>query len=457
MKERAEACENMIIGRDCSPIPVSSRADEDWLRKLVAAAKPADTLLHLGNRSDEPDDEPIASFDGASGTWWAGRYVGEVRFEGRTLRLEPRFGMPSLMRWLTTIWGVRLIDSKGSFEQQQIWLWFVIARLWAGQLIAAAKHGLPYRRVETTHVGRALRGRLLVRETAQIRRLGDDRLASMTRERVVDPVIGGILLAAFERLRESLGSRGQGNYWLPDRGKILIDDLKRAIGPSAAAFTGVRPTIRYSPITENFRPVVSLSLSILANRPRAAAGTGESKAFGVLLDMAEIWELYVAQLLQIGLAGLRVSHTGRSTEHFRWLLSSATNDEKIGSLRPDIIIQDFQERCLGIADAKYKTTRINSVNQTGVAREDLYQLAAYLSGFGSPDSRLDAFLIYPEDGNGQVSRRLSSKNPWRVSSEPERNLWFISAGVDCTDVTTLSAGELLVTNLIQAAIAGRQN
>src|SRR6266536_162942 len=118
------------------------------------------------------NEEPIASFDTTTGTWWAGRYIGEVQFEGRTLRLEPRFGMPALMRWLTAIWGVRLVDSKGRYEQQRIWLWLVIAHLWAGRLIAAAKHGLPFRRVETVHYGRALRGRLLPWETALVRAVG---------------------------------------------------------------------------------------------------------------------------------------------------------------------------------------------------------------------------------------------------------------------------------------------
>jgi 5-methylcytosine-specific restriction enzyme subunit McrC len=455
--ERTEDSTTSIVAKDCSPIPISSREDDEWLRKLVATAKAPDVLLHLGHKSDEPDDEPIASLEAASGIWWAGRYVGEVQFEGRTLRLEPRFGMPSLMRWLTTIWGVRLLDSKGRYEQQRIWLWLVIAHLWAGQLVAAAKHGLPYRRVETSHYGRALRGRLLARETALGLRRGDDRLASMTRARVVDPVIGGILLAAFDRLRGALGSRGERNYWLSDRGKTLVDDLQAALG-RRPDFAREHSSIRYSPITENYRPVVDLSLSILAHRPRTASAGGESKAFGVLLDMAEIWELYVAKLLQIGLPGFRVSHTGRTTEHFRWLLSSAINGDKFGSLRPDIVIQDHHERCLAIADAKYKTTRINALNRTGIVREDLYQLTAYLSGFGNPGPRLDGFLIYPEDESGQVTQRLSPGNPWRVSSVPERNLWFISAGcAGYAEVMALSASEELVTHLVQSAIAGATN
>jgi 5-methylcytosine-specific restriction enzyme subunit McrC len=455
--EDADDAESPVVAKDCSPIRIMSREDDDWLRALVAEAKPADILLHFGQGSAEPDDEPVASFDAVSGVWWAGRYVGEVQFEGRTLRVEPRFGMPSLMRWLTTIWGVRLVDSKGRYEQQRIWLWLVIAHLWAGRLVAAAKHGLPYRRIETTHHGSALRGRLLARETALGLKRGDDRLASMTRVRVVDPVIGGILLAAFDRLRRALGARGERNYWLPERGRTLVDDLQGAL-VARADFVGDHSAIRYSPITENYRPVVELSLSIIAHRPRMASAGGESRAFGVMLDMAEIWELYVAKLLQIGLPGFRVSHTGRSTEHFQWLLSSVINGDKFGSLRPDIVIQDHHERCLAVADAKYKSTRINALNRTGIVREDLYQLAAYLSGFGLPSSRLDGFLIYPEDESGQVVQRLLPSNPWKVSSVPERHLWFISANcADHADSTAVSAGEELVTHLVQSAIGGTTN
>lgn len=455
MSTQADSGATVIAARDCSPIRLITRDDDEWFRRLVAAARPADMLLRLGRQGDEPDEEPVASFDGATGTWWAGRYVGEVHFEGRTLRLEPRFGMPALMRWLTTIWGVRLVDSKGRYEQQGIWLWLVIAHLWASQLIAAAKHGLPFRRIETVYQGRALRGRLLARDTAFFRAIGDDRVASMTRVRVVDPIIGGVLLAAFNRLRAALGSHGEKNYWLPDRGRSLVDELQSALGGRAGTIsTGGQTQVRYSPITENYRSVVELSQSILAHRPRMTASGGEGKALGVLLDMAEIWELYVAKILHVGLPGYRVSHTGRATEHFRWLLNSETDGDKFGSLRPDIIITDRKERCLAIVDAKYKTNRINTVNRTGIVTDDLYQLVAYLSGFGDSNSRLDGFLIYPADESGQVAHRLSPKNPWQVSSASRRNLWFVSTNCESEgDVQLQSDAERSIATLIQNAIA----
>ncbi len=411
-------------------------------------------LLHLGQHPNELDEEPIASFEAATGTWWAGRYIGEVQFEGRTLRLEPRFGMPALMKWLTAIWGVRLVDSKGQYEQQRIWLWLVIAHLWAGRLVAAAKHGLPFRRVETVHSGLALRGRLLPRETALMRAVGDDRLASLTRARVVDPVIGRILLGAFERLRAALGSRGEKNYWLPERGRIIVEDLQAALGPRVGITTVENQTVRYSPITENYRPAIKLSLSILARRPRMASSAGEGKAFGVLLDMAEIWELYVAKLLQVSLPELRVVHTGRVTEHIRSLLIA--DADELGSLRPDILMFDYGDRCRAIADAKYKTTQAQASNRKGVATDDLYQLTAYLAGFGDPTSRLDGFLIYPDDPEGQVVRRLAPKNPWRVASTPSRQLWFVSANCGGEpDGEKPDESERMMNSLIRAAILGR--
>ena len=64
MTEQMDA--STIVARDCSPIPIAKREDDEWLRKLVVAAKPPDMLLHLGYHANELDEEPIASFDAAT-------------------------------------------------------------------------------------------------------------------------------------------------------------------------------------------------------------------------------------------------------------------------------------------------------------------------------------------------------------------------------------------------------
>ncbi len=442
--------ERLIVARDCSPLPLLGRDEDDWLRRLAAAVKPAELLLPLGESGD--DDEPIATYDSTSGLWRASRYVGEITFDGGALRIEPRFGMSALMRWLGTIWGVRLIDSKGSLREHRFWLWLVIAYLWAGRLVAAAKHGLPYRRLDTVHKGQALRGKLLPRETALARAVRDDHVVSITRTRVVDPAIGGILLAAFDRLLEALDGHAERAVWLPERGKAIVRDLYAALGSRAGQeITQKHSTLRYTPITESFRSSVDLSLSILRQRPRAPTAVGEAKAYGILLDMAEIWELYIAKLLHISLPAWRVVHTGRTHNHFRWLLRGDGN-ETFGSLRPDILIFNHRDQCVGIVDTKYKTTRIKENNATGIPREDLYQLTAYLSGFGDFDRQLDGFLVYPDDPHGEVSRRLYPKSPWKLTSAARRNLWFLASAGGVESDGTVTENEHALISTVQRAI-----
>ncbi len=401
----------------------------------------------------KPEDEPIAVYESQTGSWRAGRYVGELQFENGILRIEPRFGMPSLLRWLGEIWGVKLLDSGGALKQQSLWLWLIIAHLWSGRLIAAAKHGLPYRRSDAIHKGVALRVKLLPLETTLMRAVRDDHLVSKTRVRVVDHQIGDIVLLAAQHLNRALHIKGPRPSWLPGRGTEILDDLRSTLGAHRDETAAHKAhAIRYTPITESYRPLVNLSLSILSRKPRAPSADGNGKSHGLLLDMAEIWELYVAKLLQAGLPGLRISHTGRAKYNFKWLLTSEKG-KFIQSLRPDILILGDHDRCLAVADAKYKNTQSNLKHVSGVSREDLYQLSAYLSGFGNAANRTDGFLIYPEDIGGQVTSNLSFDNPWRVTSGHNRHLWFMSVnGLDAPAGLGLSAGEKTMVGAIETAL-----
>ena len=104
-------------------------------------------------------------------------------------------------------------------------------------------------------------------------------------------------------------------------------------------------------------------------------------------------------------------------------------------------------------DLPTQVLRLSALNRTGVVTDDLYQLTAYLAGFGDPASRLDGFLIYPADPEGQVARRLVPKNPWRVASAPLRRFWFVSVNCgDEPDVEKPSDSERVMSSLIHAAI-----
>ena len=157
----------LIETTDLSPILHVGSAEDAWLRQLAQSAKTGSLILRLSGADNNDADEPLLSFDARTGMWWTGRYVGELRFHDSVLRILPRFGVPQLQRWLSRIWGVRIISSQGRYEQSRVWLWQLLARLWEARLLAAAKHGLPTRRVDEAHVGSTVRGRLDVRKSAR--------------------------------------------------------------------------------------------------------------------------------------------------------------------------------------------------------------------------------------------------------------------------------------------------
>jgi 5-methylcytosine-specific restriction enzyme subunit McrC len=143
--------------------------------------------------------------------------------------------------------------------------------------------------------------------------------------------------------------------------------------------------VRYTPITESYREVVELSRAIARKQPSSSATGGANDVLGVLIDMAEIWELYVYHLLRSALRGVEVIHAGRDLSTNNCLLRSDQTGERLGNLKPDILIFALQtNRLLAILDAKYKTTTQTPERPHGVQREDLYQLAAYLSAYGQP-------------------------------------------------------------------------
>jgi len=430
VSSRAE--DRAVEATDLTPIPGLTGEDEAWLRQLAKDVDTNTLSLKLSQRRSV-DTEPVVFFDERFGNWWAGRYIGEVQYQGRTLRILPRFGMPQLQRWLSRIWGVRLFSTKGRYERARVWLWELLAKLWESRLLAAAQHGLPTIRRDEIHRGQTIRGRLEMRLTAREFAAGRQRLVSRARSRNVDRHIGGIVVHAFEHLRQELRHLGDERSWLTQRGENLAAKLRGHITKQEAveAAESCAP-IRYTPITEGYRPVVELSQAISRQQPTSSSA-GSNDVLGVLIDMAEVWELYVYHLLRSSLLGIEVIHTGREADPDDFLLRSDQTGERLGGLKPDILLlAPSTNRLLGVLDAKYKTTTPTPDRPHGILREDLYQMVAYLCAYGRRSESLYGGLVYPAGQGTSSIAGLQAKSPWRCSAS-EYRLWFF--GLQC-----LSAG-----------------
>lgn len=163
--------------------------------------------------------------------------------------------------------------------------------------------------------------------------------------------------------------------------------------------------MRYTPITRRFESVARLSYEIARRRGHLTSATSADAA-GVLIDVAELWELFLVHCARRAFGPTRVEH-GTSKRDGAYLLQSIPRpDRQLGRLKPDILIRDGTGELVAVVDAKYKRLRSWRGSPSGVDRGDLYQLASYLSGHDVPLG----MLAYPPHESDWASADLDG--PW---------------------------------------------
>ncbi|MCK0438625.1 McrC family protein [Gordonia alkaliphila] len=371
--------------------------EHDWLAE-IAELSPEGFVLNAQLQGDhEPTIEPILTRD-VDG-WRAGRYIGEIRHDGRTLEIRPRLGIDTVIEWISTILNVQVLPRAASSSSETgTVVTQLLAALWRASVLTAGQHALPRTGVKVTSHGLAVRGRLDVSATGRRRAAGHRDVVSTRVVRSYDNAPARAVILADRYFDQRLA----GDRW---RGARLHDQmavLRQAVGarPTSPTLHEIR-TARYSPITVKWRRAAELSWRIV-NDDRLRVDASDDSTHGVLIDVAELWEMFVLHC--VGLATeLPVRHG--TTEHVSGHLARSSVDptRTLGKLYPDVLVGE--DPVAAVIDAKYK--RLGG--RRGVDREDLYQLHAYATTFDAPRG----MLAYP------------SVDP--VVPDPERNGPWLAA------------------------------
>lgn len=420
-----------LVARDCSPLaPQPTVAEATWLRRLATNVRATDLVVPISGQRDE--DEPIV-YCTWDGTWWAGRYVGSLSFEGHSLTIEPRFGLATLRNWLFEATSVVLTDGPGKLREDESFIAQLLASVWAHGFVEAARHGLPALRRDVATKGPTIRGRIDVAASLRMIAAGGGQVVSIRSERSLDHAASDAIVAAYEVLRRWLGVPDE--QWMPPRAKELI--------PNLMSVTGARPRvptkaeldkIRYTPITAGFAPIAELSRQIANRRGLAANVDASGETKGVLLDVAELWEMYVLSVLRKSAAPLTVTHGTREKTATKKILHSDVTGQGLGTLIPDAILHAGGQ-VRGVVDAKYKSLHPSASAPNGPQREDLYQMAAYLGRFIPPVGRVSwGILAYPLDPARPSIPQTEQFSPW--SLDGSRKVFFTSLPHVASDAVT---------------------
>jgi len=410
-----------LVACDCSPFdPQPTEAEAVWLRKLTTHFRASDLVVPISGKRKE--DEPIVYCDW-DGSWWAGRYVGSISFEGHTLTITPRFGLNTLRDWLSEVSSVVLTDVSGELKEDESFIVQLLASVWVHGFMEAARHGLPALRREIATKGTAVRGRLDVPASIRLIATGSKQVISISSERSLNHVASAAIVSAYAVFRQWIG--GQEEKWLSTRAKELLLHLIAATGARPRVPTKAElERVRYTPITASFAPIAELSRRI-AGRKGITADVGvNDEAKGMMLDIAELWEMYVLSVLRKAAVPLTVTHGTKEGAENKQLLKSDVSGQGLGTLAPDAILLSGTT-VTGVFDAKYKSLHPSSRSIHGPQRDDLYQMSAYLGRFkASAGQKILGGLVYPFDPLKPDTPKAEQNSPW--SLENEKKIVFVT-------------------------------
>src|SRR5262249_9585627 len=156
------------------------------------------------------------------------------------------------------------------------------------------------------------------------------------RERSLDNAIVHAIVAAHGALHRRLGGLALRRL-LPERARDVL-----------TAFAGINPSkripepidvanIRFTPITMGYRSLVKLSVAIARNQGLLADAKPDGEASGILVDVAEIWELFVLECLRRAYPQAAVVHGTTELAEAGHLLTNVAG-LALGHLFPDAIV-----------------------------------------------------------------------------------------------------------------------
>ena len=291
--------------RDLAPyIGELSQSDHDWLAR-VAAVDPREYRIGVGEDRNEDEWLPLVE-RGPDGRWWAGRFIGSITVDGRRLVVEPRLGIDVVEAWLDQAFGLVAPPASARHSESETFIVRLLARLWCRSVDNATRHGLPLLRLPRSHEGSYVRGRLDMRRTILLIGEGRQTIASITHDRSLAHPVTRAIVCAERALAERLTSTAE---WRTERVRQVLPHLRAGVGsrPKLPTLHEIS-RVRYTPITLPFRQAALLSHRI-ASRLGYGATDKEGKAEGILVDVAELWELFVLNCArQAAAPGMRVEH-----------------------------------------------------------------------------------------------------------------------------------------------------
>jgi 5-methylcytosine-specific restriction enzyme subunit McrC len=368
---------------DCLPF-CNETASANVLQAFIKSQ--TNNIFWFSNNYNADEDAKLAEYDYRSNNWVAGRFVGEAIFSHNNndykIIIKPRFGEKVLLRMLEEIFNIKITSSASKHNKSDEWQHYIkkiIAFIWLQKLANANLHGVPKVQVIKSQKGKAIRGRLNVKESLKPFNTSNE-VVSIFREKQIDSSISQIIFQAYQILKSNFEI---GKINIPDSAQEAINQIYSSITTKVFISENDYKNISYKDIYLSWKPIVDLSWDIIKRNQLSLKQDKAKNGIGFFIDMAEVWEQYLRATLKKKLFPYGWHYKNEKQVAYKGYFYQR-------ELIPDLVFQ--KENNIAIWDAKYKRMLGRYFD---VDRSDFFQIHTYIQYHLNHKNVKASGLLYP--------------------------------------------------------------
>jgi 5-methylcytosine-specific restriction enzyme subunit McrC len=186
-------------------------------------------------------------------------------------------------------------------------------------------------------------------------------------------------------------------------------------------------------INRRFETPLLLAKQFLMNVTASFSVLKNNNSFSFLFEMNDLFEKYITALVK------QVTKHAVYEQHKEYkLLVNEHNGNDIFQLKPDIVVDKGNTQI--IIDTKWKT--LTNGNRSGVKREDLFQMYAYLTRY---DRAKTAILLYPKQLEFEIDNNEYVQS-WYLHADKEKQLRVYDVSLENKVTTIKELNKILQIN-----------
>lgn len=364
----------------------------DALRRLYESGLV--DCLHLSDEEStrEEKDCPVwYESKGEKTYFYTSHYIGSWKVNDVIINIAPRFSL--LSRLLSHALNIYLPKEDKFTENGKDTLW-MITLMWRVLLKRAIQHGsIPRSYVIEKKNIRNFKGRLDVNKQLKYNIADKSKFYCSYRHITFDNLINRTILYTYEMLRQE---KKVANI-IKDLSAHINKLYELKVSLTKELCPSMLNSITYTKMNRSYKPFISLCKMLIEQQQGKKLMDKSLQGLSFFIDVAELWELYLLDILKEGLAeepSLEVHSPNQTGGEY-------LTEDGYRQVRPDIIIKKDGKIAL-IIDAKWKRyKRFGATDrQDGVNRDDLYQMMTYLYHYARADDEVIGLFVAPTKQSG---------------------------------------------------------